>query len=543
MAVSGAKITVQFSGDIGRSVTEATVGDLLGVRTKHSLVIGILSDVVGGGLVDGASGRPPTGHVDLLGEIHCAASGEPFFVRGVTVYPTIGSDVGPVGETELRLIFGAEAADGIVVGRLRERSVPACIRVDPMLQRHFAVLGSTGSGKSSAVAVILREVMAARPNLRVLLIDAHDEYQRSFGEGAFVLKPHELKLPHWLLSFDEIVHVIFGRNSHQTPQEIALLSELIPLAKNDYRRSHAVERSLYRNAAPEGAGYSVDTPVPYRLEDLIAQIESRMGKLENNAIAVHFQRLLARINAARTNRRFSFIFDNEGDGLAEILSQLFRLQPDGPTMTIVQTAGLPTEVFDPVVSALFRLAFEFGVHTEAALPLLVVCEEAHRYAHADRVVGFHPAREGLSRIAKEGRKHGVFLGLVTQRPAELDPTLLSQCGTVFAMRMANEADQHVVRAAITDPTSRLLDFLPSLATRDALAFGEAVPVAVQMRFDELPAGLVPRRAGRDHAQAGARLDGNFASALVARWRGGAAASAPPPAAVGPSAYGSRAGVR
>ena len=543
IGVSGAKITVQFSSDASRSLADVTVGDLLAVRSRRSLVVGILGDVLGSGPADGRRDSQPIGHVDLLGEILCTASGEQWFERGVTCYPTIGSDVGLVGETELRLMFGSEGADGIVVGRLRdERSVAACIRVDHMLQRHFAVLGSTGSGKSSAVAVILREVMAARPNLRVLLIDTHDEYHRSFGEGAFILRPQNFRLPHWLFSFDEIVHIIFGRHS-QVAQEVGLLSELIPLAKNEYRRSRGAERTGYRGSELESAGYSVDTPVPYRLEDLIALIESRMGKLENNAIAVHYQRLLARINVARTNRRFSFIFDNEGDGLAEIVSQLFRLQPDGPSMTIVQTAGLPVEVFDPVVSALFRLAFEFGLHTGAALPLLVVCEEAHHYAHADRSLGFHPAREGLSRIAKEGRKHGVFLGLVTQRPAELDPTLLSQCGTVFAMRMANEADQSVVRAALTDPTNRLLDFLPSLATRDALAFGEGVPVAVRMRFDELPAALVPKRAGRDHVQPGAKLDNGFVSALVARWRGGAVAAAPAAPNVGLSAYGARAGSR
>jgi DNA helicase HerA-like ATPase len=545
IGVSGGKITVQFAGDAGRSLTGVTVGDLLAVRTRGSLVVGILSDIRAGGSVDDAGPQTigqPIGHVDMLGEIAGTASGAPVFERGVSAYPTIGSDVGPVGEAELRLMFGNEGTDGIVVGRLRdEKSVAPCIRVDHMLQRHFAVLGSTGSGKSSAVAVILREVMAARPNLRVLLIDTHDEYHRSFGEGACALRPQDLRLPHWLFGFDEIVHIIFGRHAQAAP-EVGLLSELIPVAKNDYRRNQAAQRGGYGGIERDSAGYSVDTPVPYRLEDLIALIESRMGKLENNTIAVHYQRLLARINAARANRRFSFIFENDGDSLAEVVSQLFRLRPEGPRMTIIQTAGLPTEVFDPVVSALFRLAFEFGLHTGAALPLLMVCEEAHLYAHADRATGFHPARAGLSRIAKEGRKHGVFLGLVTQRPAELDPTLLSQCGTVFAMRMANEADQSVVRAGLTDPTNRLLDFLPSLATRDALAFGEGVPVSVRMRFDELPAGLVPRRAERDQVQAGAKLDAAFVSSLVARWRGSALAAAAT-TNVGFSAYSSRAGTR
>jgi hypothetical protein len=531
IAVSGAQMTVQFPGDASGTVTAATVGDLLAVRTRRALVVGILGGVREDEFPDGRRGATAIGQVDMLGEIACADSGEPFFQRGVTAYPAIGSDIGPVGETDLRLMFEPEGAGRIAVGHLKQdSSIAACIRVDDMLHRHFAVLGSTGSGKSSAIAVILREVMVARPDLRILLVDPHDEYQRSFGAGASVLRAEDFKLPFWLMIFDEIVHIVFGRQSHLT-QEVGLLSELIPLAKNEYRCSHAGQTTGYRGSDLDSAGYTVDTPVPYRLEDLARLIESRMGKLENNTVAVQYQRLLARINAARNNQRYSFIFASDGDSLAEIVAQLFRLQPDGPRMTIVQMAGLPSELFDPVVSALFRLAFEFGLHGEGALPLLVVCEEAHHYANADRTVGFQPARDAVSRIAKEGRKHGVFLGLVTQRPAELDATLLSQCGTVFAMRMANEDDQRIVRAAISDPTNRLLDFLTSLGTRDALAFGEGISVAIQLRFKELPAGSIPQRRGRDPAQRGAKVDESFVSSLTARWRG-ALPSAASPATVG-----------
>jgi DNA helicase HerA-like ATPase len=543
IAVSGARMAVQFPPSASGDATAATVGDLLAVRTRRSLLVGILSDVRVDELADGRRSAAAIGQLDVLGEIVCGHSGEPFFQRGLTSYPTIGSDVGPVGETELRLMFEAEGTGRIAVGHLKqESSIAACIRVDDMLHRHFAVLGSTGAGKSSAIAVILREVMVARPDLRILLVDPHDEYQRSFGAGAYVLGAGNFKLPFWLMSFDEIVRIIFGRQS-DLAQEIGLLSELIPLAKNEYRRSRAAQTTGYRSEA-DGAGYTVDTPVPYRLQDLIGLIESRMGKLENNSVAVQYQRLLARINAARNNRRYSFIFDGDGDSLPEILAQLFRLQSDGPRMTIMQMAGLPSELFDPVVSTLFRLAFDFGLHGEGALPLLVVCEEAHHYAHADRTAGFQPARDALSRIAKEGRKHGVFLGLVTQRPAELDPTLLSQCGTVFAMRLANEEDQRIVRAAISDPTNRLLDFLTSLGTRDALAFGEGVSVAIQMRFNALPATLVPQRRGRDPAQPDTRADKSFVSSLIARWRGGAPAAPAAAPAVGLSAgYGLRSGAR
>ena len=138
-----------------------------------------------------------------------------------------------------------------------------------------------------------------------------------------------------------------------------------------------------------------------------------------------------------------------------------------------------------MVSVLCRMAFDFGLWSDGAFPLLFVCEEAHRYASADRSIGFGPTRKAISRIAKEGRKYGVFLGLVTQRPAELDSTIISQCSTLFAMRMANERDQAIVRSAVSDAAANLLAFVPSLGTREVLAFGEGVALPTRLKFKQL----------------------------------------------------------
>ncbi len=145
-----------------------------------------------------------------------------------------------------------------------------------------------------------------------------------------------------------------------------------------------------------------------------------------------------------------------------------------------------------MVSVLCRMAFDFGMWSDGAFPLLFVCEEAHRYASADRSIGFGPTRKAISRIAKEGRKYGVFLGLVTQRPAELDSTIISQCSTLFAMRMANERDQAIVRSAVSDAAANLLAFVPSLGTREVLAFGEGVALPTRLKFKQLPANLIPQ---------------------------------------------------
>jgi hypothetical protein len=275
---------------------------------------------------------------------------------------------------------------------------------------------------------------------------------------------------------------------------------------------------------PKAIGYTVDTPVPYRLVDLISLIDERMGKLENRSSRIIYHKLISRIETVRNDPRYAFMFANAnvgGDTMGEVISQLFRLPANGRPMTIMQLAGFPAEVVDAVVSVLGRLAFEFGLWSDGAVPLLFVCEEAHRYAAADRGVGFGPTRKAISRIAKEGRKYGVFLGLVTQRPAELDPTILSQCSTLFVMRMANERDQEIVRAAVSDAAANLLDFVPALGTAEAFTFGEGIAMPARLRFKQLPQHLLPRNEAVGQAKVDPRhgVNSDFIAVVLERWRG------------------------
>jgi DNA helicase HerA-like ATPase len=543
VSVGGSHVMVQFASEtaMGRtaqengiqsdaSQAEVTVGTFLGIWNGRSLVIGSLCDISLDQQAQDQWSAPATGRVDLLGEIVADQSGSPCFQRGVRAYPRIGNAVVAISHNELRIMFDTTGPNTIDIGHLQQdASVGAHVDVDDMVRKHFAIFGSTGAGKSSAVALILREIMDARQDLRILLIDPHNEYGACFEDRAHVVRPGNLRLPYWLFSFDEITEVVFGRHT-DVEDEVGLLAELIPLAKNEYAKRAAVTPS-YKAAEPEGGRYTVDNPVPYRMEDLIALAESRMGKLENSAVSGQYKRLLMRLHSVRKNPRYSFIFDHAdigSDNMVDILCELLRLEADGQPMSIVQLAGFPAEVFDAIVSVLFRLSFEFGLWSDGAHPLLIVCEEVHNYANADRSIGFRPAREAVSRIAKEGRKYGVFLGLVTQRPAQLDPTLISQCSTVFAMRMANLEDQRIVHAAVSDPANRLLGFLPSLGTREALAFGAGVPVATRLRFKQLPDAYIPRSEavwGR-RVDSGAGVDRALVSSVVARWRGIAMSNKP-----------------
>jgi hypothetical protein len=377
-------------------------------------------------------------------------------------------------------------------------------------------------GKSCAISLILHQILEARPNLRIFLLDVHNEYGRCFSAHAQTLNPRNLKLPFWLFNFEEIVDAFFGGRPG-LEEEVEILADLIPLAKTAYTQYRsAADRLAIKRSDPKSLGFTVDTPVPYRLVDLLALIDERMGKLENRASRMKYHKLMSRIETISNDPRYAFMFENAnvgGDTMAEVISQLFRLPANDRPMTIMELAGFPAEVVDSVVSVLCRVAFDFGMWSDGATPLLFVCEEAHRYASADRGVGFGPTRRALSRIAKEGRKYGVFLGLVTQRPAELDPTIISQCSTLIAMRMSNDRDQSLLRSAVSDGAANLLAFVPSLGTREALAFGVGVLLPTRLTFTELPAERVPRGEALDGALTAGGYDQNFITSVVERWRG------------------------
>jgi uncharacterized protein len=516
-----ARVGILAASQMSVSDVRATVGRFVSLRGTSSTIVAMITDVTCENLPS-SDNYLATAGVDLLGEI--LSGDRPKFQRGVTHYPTIGDNVSLITSEELRTIYAPTGSDQINVGTLQQdRSVIAYVDVEEMLSKHFAVLGSTGVGKSTGVSLLLNEILKSRPNLRVFLLDVHNEYGRCFGERSQVLNPRNLKLPFWLFNFDEIVDVLFAGRSGN-PEELDILAEVIPLAKGVYTQYQNSDRLGLKRVDPKQISYTVDTPVPYRVVDLISLIDERMGKLENRSSRIVYHKLISRIETVRNDPRYAFMFDNAnvgGDTMAEVISHLFRLPANGRPMTVMQLAGFPAEVVDSVVSVCCRMAFDFGLWSDGVSPLLFVCEEAHRYAAADRNIGFGPTRKAVSRIAKEGRKYGVFLGLVTQRPAELDPTIISQCNTLFTMRLANERDQALLRSAVSDAAANLLSFVPSLGTREVLAFGEGVALPTRLRFKEVPTHQLPRSeatiASSPSVTAG--HDMHFVSAVLERWRG------------------------
>jgi len=523
-SISGAQAKVGLAPLTGRTSDQhATVGRFLGIHSGVAVIIGLISAVEQD--ESQPEGAPARSHarIELIGEIR-KHDGVLRFQRGIESYPKIGDGAVLVSEQELRIVYGAADADRAHIGDLQQStSIGVHVNIDDLVSRHFAVLGTTGVGKSSGVAIILQKVLSVRPNLRIFLIDPHNEYNRCFGDKAQVLNPRNLRLPFWLFNFEEIVDVIFGGRPG-LEEEVEILSEVIPLAKGTYLqyRGGGVDRALAKKRDPNNAGFTADTPVPYRIEDLIDILDQRMGKLENRSSRAVHHKLLSRIQTVRNHPRYAFMFENAnlgGDTMADILAQLFRLPPDGKPMTIMQLAGFPAEVIDAVVSVLCRMAFDFGLWSDGVAPLLFVCEEAHRYAPADSKLGFGPTRRALSRIAKEGRKYGVYLGLVSQRPSEIDPTIMSQCSSLFVMRLSNDRDHAFIRSAASDAAQNLLSFIPTLGTREVFAFGQGIALPTRMRFVELPPGMRPNsEAGSTRSDAATNIRQDLIKSVIERWR-------------------------
>jgi Helicase HerA, central domain len=246
----------------------ATVGKFLGILTTESLLIGVITNVsIEAPVCAEEPGCQSTADLDLIGEIKHSAAPARVFQRGVTSYPAIGDPVLAIGARKLRLVYNDASGSAIGIGHLQQdSSITAYVDLDDMLSKHFAVLGTTGVGKSSAVVLLLHEIVRTQPNLRIFVLDAHNEYGRPFADKALVLNPRNLRLPFWLFNFDEMVDVLFGARPG-TEEEVDILSEAIPRAKANYGTHRAgLDRSIVKKNEPRAAGYSIDTPVPYRID-------------------------------------------------------------------------------------------------------------------------------------------------------------------------------------------------------------------------------------------------------------------------------------
>jgi len=570
--VMGATITVELSHDVaggsplfrGRVYHIGQVGSLVAIPQGPIRVIGAVSMIGIAELVE----PPPPGRfnpqgdrwltVQLLGELDVFGK----FQRGVSTFPSLDDEVHFATSDELGAIYPRQTQGFIAIGRLSAtRNDIFRVNLAKLVTRHAAVVGSTGSGKSSTVTRIIQAVLhAGYGRANIVVIDPHGEYSAGLAAHATVMSiggagAQSLNVPYWALGVEDLIRAYLGTRTTPNPILKTKVEELVLRFRREWLAKSAWP-------APQQDDITADTPVPYDLRSVWYELdfhnraiargnknsgdyavidagsaqELRPAKFAPYAPGGPFQgpvfgqyrplpdRMLLRLR----DPKFQFLsrsFPDPAapDPLPEILSQwLGGLKP----VSVLDFSSAASDASDVAIGAVLSLLFEVATACPANMgigrsrPVWIVLEEAHRFL-GEKVTGAAgAAREAAERIAREGRKYGVGLMLVSQRPAELSDTVLSQCGTFVSMRLANPADQGRVKSALPDTVANLADALPALRTGEALVTGEATTLPARVMVDR-PS---PEPNAADPTVESWRGDEtmNDVTTAVQHWRGGGA---------------------
>jgi DNA helicase HerA-like ATPase len=407
----------------------------------------------------------------LTGRIHS-------FRRGVTRYPIPGAMVYPATTADLKQIYASDGRSTIQIGTVYPTSdIRAGLYVDALLGKHFALLGSTGTGKSTSAALILHRICDSAPQGHIVMIDPHGEYSAAFKTTGMIFDVGNLQMPYWLMNFEEHCEVFVTSSGNERQEDSEILAKCLLKARSKNRLAEQIGK------------ITVDSPIPYLLSDLTSLITDEMGKLDKATSSAPFMRLKGKIDELKIDPRYQFMFSGMlvGDTMADFLAKIFRMPGAGKPISIIDVSGVPSDITSTVVAVLSRLVFDFAIwgRDEKTRPVLLVCEEAHRYVPNEKNADGSSVGRILGRIAKEGRKYGISLGLITQRPSDLAEGVLSQCGTIISMRLNNDRDQAFVKAAMPEGARGFLDSIPALRNRECIICGEGVTVPMRVSFDTL----------------------------------------------------------
>jgi hypothetical protein len=400
------------------------------------------------------------------------------FRRGVTRYPTPGTDAFPVSTADLKQIYAADNRANVEIGTVYPtKDIRAALYVDAMLGKHFALLGSTGTGKSTSAALILHRICELAPQGHIVMVDPHGEYSAAFESTGAIFDVSNLQMPYWLMNFEEHCEVFLTTSGNEAQIDKDILAKCLLMARGKSRLGQDIPK------------LTIDAPVPYLLSDLTNLIQLEMGKMDRAGDTAPYLRLKTKIDEIKADPRYSFMFSGMlvADTMQDFIARIFRLPGGGKPISIIDVSGVPNEITSVVVAVLSRMVFDFAIwsRNEPQRPILLICEEAHRYIPNERHADGSSVGKILSRIAKEGRKYGVSLGLITQRPSDLAEGVLSQCGTIISMRLNNDRDQAFVRAAMPEGARGFLDSIPALRNRECIICGEGVAIPIRVAFDDL----------------------------------------------------------
>ncbi|MEZ5873217.1 MAG: ATP-binding protein [Nitratireductor sp.] len=536
-SVSGSAVSVHLAQSVasglsmieGRAYRIGQVGSFVRIPQGYQELYGVVSGV-------GANAAPQTGiapeadtgrwmEVQLVGE---AISG--VFERGISQYPNVGDGVHITTESSLAKIYGASELGQVVIGSLSSaESIPAKLALNELVTRHSAILGSTGSGKSTTIASLLRSISSSdegvehHPNARILMLDIHGEYSAALSDIATVFSvdpqagEQELLMPYWALDASDLLDFLTG--GVDAARETAFTDKIFQLKV----ASHAAQNF----PGVLESSITVDTPLPFSLKQLwydlinfeVATFEGQnrdQPTLQNagdadqlvaptykphamgaqgpflNQQAIGIRRQLNQLRSLLLDRRYNFLlhpgnWEPALDGTVnKDLDQLLAGWIGGPKpITILDLSGVPSLVLERLVGSILKVIYESMFwsreKSEGGIerPLLVVMEEAHRYLSSS-ANGL--ASQTVQKIAKEGRKYGVGAMVISQRPSEVDETILSQCGTYFALRLSNPQDRARVQGTLPDGLVSLLEVLPVLRTGEAIVMGEAAKLPMRCRI-------------------------------------------------------------
>ena len=459
--------SVAMSGQVG-SLIKMRIGSTWALANVRSLRL------------DPANPGSMIAQIDMLGEgDEERLTGKIYnFRRGVTRYPTPGCQVYPVSGSDMTEMYATEGRPHIEVGTVYPtRDIRGALFVDALLGKHFALLGSTGTGKSTSAALILHRICDMAPEGHIVMIDPHGEYAAAFKGNGALFDVGNLAMPYWLMNFEEHCEVFVTSSGSNRQMDADILAKCLLAARAKNRTAEGITK------------LTVDSPVPYLLSDLTNLIQLEMGKLDKAGDGAPYMRLKTKIDEIRADPRYSFMFSGMlvADSMADFIGRIFRLPSNGKPISIIDVSGVPSDITSVVVAVLSRMVFDYAIWSrgESQRPILLVCEEAHRYVPSDRVTTGASVRKILERIAKEGRKYGVSLGLITQRPSDLAEGVLSQCGTIIAMRLNNDRDQAFVKAAMPEGARGFLDTIPALRNRECIICGEGVSIPIRVALDTL----------------------------------------------------------
>ncbi len=419
-------------------------------------------------------------NIDFLGEgIEEKLTGKLHgFRRGVTRYPVPGGMVYPASTQDLKQVYASDGRSAVTIGKVYPtKDIRAGIYIDAMLGKHFALLGSTGTGKSTSAALLLHRICEAAPEGHIVMIDPHGEYSAAFRHTGVILDVSNLQMPYWIMNFEEHCEVLLTSNGNERQVDADILARCLLKARQKSRLAESMGK------------ITVDSPIPYLLSDLSNEIQDGMGKLDKSTNSAPYMRIKNKLDEIKGDPRYQFMFSGMlvADTMADFIAKIFRMPSNGKPISIIDVSGVPSDITATVVAVLSRLVFDFAIwgREERTSPILLVCEEAHRYVPNEKNADGNSVGTILSRIAKEGRKYGISLGLITQRPSDLAEGVLSQCGTIISMRLNNDRDQEFVRAAMPEGARGFLDAIPALRNRECIICGEGVAIPMRVSFDNL----------------------------------------------------------